>query len=150
MKSEKRKTDDLFKLSPEIVDITVLTSLPMTPGYGIFPILSSRIDIATELLTSFKKYLSSTKNRKIETSNLHFACFRETSCSGLKVFFTVFEQLLQAIKRQTNLQNINNSLKLTWSGILCFQTKDWRMAPSLILQLLVSLLKNDDRISYGI
>ena len=88
-----------MKLPTEIVDITVLTSLPTTLEHGNLAVLSPRVDIETELLTWFKKYISSIKNRKIQTSKLHFAWFRETSCFGLRAFLTVFEQLLQDIKR---------------------------------------------------
>jgi len=45
-----------------------------------------------------------------------------------KIYISSTEQLLQAIKCHTNLQNINNSLKLTWSGIILY---DKRLADSV-------------------
>ena len=85
---------------------SVLSSLHTILVYSILPILSSVMDVVGILLMWLKRYISSTDNRKIQISNLHFLWFKETSRFGLKLIINVFEQLLQATKRHIDLQNI--------------------------------------------
>lgn len=89
MTSEKLSDDDILKLPTEI-------------------------DVVGVFFMWFKSYISSTDNRKIQTSNIHFAWFKETSHFVLKLILNVFEQQLQATKRHIDLQNIKNTYFLTW------------------------------------
>ena len=89
MTSEKLSDDDILVLPTEIVVVGVL-------------------------FMWLKRYISSTDNRKILISNLHFVWFKETSHFALKLILNVIEQLLQATKRHVDLQNIKNSYMLTW------------------------------------
>mgnify|MGYP001811851313 FL=1 len=76
--------------------------------------LPTEIDVVGVFFMWLKIYISTTDNRKIQTSSLHFVWFNETSHFALKLILNLFEQLLQATKRHIDLQNIKNSYMLTW------------------------------------